>query len=338
MQSLAFVETDVDVLLDRASELLPVASKIRQVVHDTRAWVAESESWRDVLALINAKYANGDFTDTRPNTGYVVLGLLASGGDFEKAIVITNGCGGDTDSSTASLGALLAIMDPECIPSRWLAPIGDDLVLNKEVVGVEAPATILQFTEQVIDLRDKLADSWPDPEEVSFDPERFAIPVTVGWASPYGLPWGVRDASGLSPEGAPLPEMPSNATRRTVPGTWVKWHRSDFEDRILVLEYTLVLDHDVDGRLMFNCSEHCRVWLDGEYLFGSQPSSLFPTQHRPPAGQGKDVSLTAGQHSLRVTILRPTAEREYAEWVVALAENPVLDWVPGVFRGEPSIS
>ncbi|MFH5877308.1 ADP-ribosylglycohydrolase family protein [Arthrobacter sp. NA-172] len=219
LQSLAFVESDVDVLLDRASELLPVTSKIRQVVQDTRAWVAENESWHDVLGLINAKYANGDFTDTRPNTGYVVLGFLASGGDFEKAILITNGCGGDTDSSTASLGALLAIMEPGCIPARWLAPIGDDLVLNKEVVGVKAPATILQFTDEVIELRSKLTDTWPDVEEVPFDPDEFAIPVTVGWASPYGQPWGVRDASGLSPEGTPLPEMPANATRRTVPGT-----------------------------------------------------------------------------------------------------------------------
>ncbi|HEV7811569.1 MAG TPA: ADP-ribosylglycohydrolase family protein [Leifsonia sp.] len=332
LQSLAFVETDVDVLLDRASELLPVTSKIRQVVHDTRVWVAENESWQDVLGLITAKYGSSDFTDTRPNTGYVVLGLLASGGDFERAILITNGCGGDTDSTTASLGALLAIVDPDCIPARWLEPIGDDLILNKEVVGVSAPATILEFTDQVVALRDTLTDVWPEVEDEPFDPSQYAIPVTVGWASPYGLPWGIRDASGLAPEGAPEPEMPANATPRTVPGTWIRWKASDFEDLILVIEYTMHLDHEVDGRLMFNSSEHIRVWLDGEYLFGSQPSLLFPTQHRPPAAQGKDVKLAAGEHSLRVTILKPPAEREYAEWVVSLAENPVLDWVPGAFR------
>jgi ADP-ribosylglycohydrolase len=332
LQSLAFVESDVDVLLDRASELIPMTSKVRQVVHDTRVWVAEDRPWQEVLRLIIGKYGNSDFTDTRTNTGFVVLGWLASGGDFEKAILITNGCGGDTDSSTASLGALLAIIDPDCIPARWLEPIGDSLVLNSEVVGVAPPATIVDFTEQVIDLCGKLSGVWPDVTDGDFDPAHYAIPVIAGWASPYGLPWGVRDASGLSPEGAPVPAMPESSSARLLPGTWVKWRSEDFEDLILVLEYTIHLDHYVEGRLMFNCSEHSRVWLNGEYLFGSQPSLLFPTQHRPPAGQGKDVSLPAGKHSLRVTILKPPAAREFAEWVVALAEKPVLDWVPRAFR------
>ncbi len=332
LQSHAFVESDVDVLLDRASELLPISSKIRQVVHDTRVWVAEGRPWQEVLSQITTKYSNSDFTDTRTNTGFVVLGWLASEGDFEKAILITNGCGGDTDSSTASLGALLAIIDPGCIPSRWLEPIGDHLILNSEVIDVEAPATIVEFTEQVIDLRGRLSGVWPDVTDCEFDPADHAIPAVVGWASPYGLPWGVRDASGLSPEGAPAPELPEDAAVRLLPGTWVKWKSEDFEDLILVLEYTIHLDHHVDGRLMFNCSEHSRVWLNGEYLFGSQPSQLFPTQHRPPAGEGKDVSLPAGKHTLRVTILKPPAERELAEWVLALAEKPVLDWVPNAFR------
>jgi hypothetical protein len=184
-------------------------------------------------------------------------------------------------------------------------------------------------------LRDRLRDVWPTVDDVAFDPGEHTIPVTVGWASPYGLPWGVRDASGLSPERSPVPQMPAAATRRTVPGTWVRWSRDDFEDLILVIDYTVHLDHDLDGRLMFNCTEHVRVWLDGEYLFGSQPSLLFPSQHRPPAAQGADVRLTQGEHTLRATILKPPAGREYAEWIVALAEQPVLEWVPNVFRPVP---
>jgi ADP-ribosylglycohydrolase len=335
LQSLAFAESDVDRLLDRSSELLPVSSKIRQVVHDTRVWVAERSSWQEVRQLILDKYATGDFTDTRINTGFVVLGWLASGGDFERGILITNGCGADTDSTTASLGALMAIIDPDGIPPRWLSPIGDDLVLNHQVVGIAAPPSIFAFTDQVVALRDRLRGVWPAVDDVAFDPSEHAIPVTVGWASPYGLPWGVRDASGLSPERSPVPEMPPSGGRRTVPGTWVRWRRDDFDDLILVIDYTIHLDHDVDGRLMFNCTEHVRVWLDGEYLFGSQPSLLFPSQHRPPAGQGADVRLAKGEHTLRATILKPPAGRDHAEWIVALAEHPVLEWVPNAFRPVP---
>jgi ADP-ribosylglycohydrolase len=144
------------VLLDRALELLPVSSRVRQVVQDTRVWVAEERPWEEVLGLIVDKYSTGDFTDTRMNTGFVVLGWLMSKGDFEKAILITNGCGGDTDSTTASVGALMSIIDPGGIPARWLAPIGDDLVLNDEVVDIIAPKTVLEFTDQVIELRERL--------------------------------------------------------------------------------------------------------------------------------------------------------------------------------------
>lgn len=332
LQSHAFVESDPNVLLDRAIELLPVTSRIRQVVQDTRVWVAEEREWQEVLGLIVDEYATGDFTDTRMNTGFVVLGWLASQGDFERAILITNNCGGDTDSSTASVGALMAIIDPDCIPQRWLAPIGDDLVLNDEVVGVDAPATILEFTDQVIELRDRLRGVWPEVEDGEFSPDDYAVPVTIGWSSPYGVPWGVRDASGLNPEWSPMPDLPATAVERALPGTWTRWRTEDFEDLILVIEYTMHLDHDVDGRFMFNCSEHTRVWLDGEYLFGSQPSSLFPTQHRPPAGEGMDVRLAAGTHTVRAMILKPPVAREYAEWVISLSEKPRLDWVPAAFR------
>lgn len=332
LQSLAFVESDPDVLLDRAVDLVPPDSRIRQVVHDTRRQVRAGLPWREVMTFLVQEYGTGDFTDTRMNTGFVVLGWLTSGGDFERAILVTNGCGGDTDSTTASVAALLAIADPTCIPERWLRPIGDDLVLNEAVVGVDVPSTIEEFTDQVVRLRVALDGTWPDVAGVDFDPATYAIPVTVGWASPYGVPWGERDATGLSPERSPEPELPPGAVPGMVPGTWVRWARDDFEDLIIVIEYQLDLDHDVHGRLMFNCSEHFRVWLDGEYLFGAQPGQLFPSQHRPPAGQGADVRLSRGRHRLRATILRPPVARSHAEWVVSLAEHPGLEWVPNAFR------
>lgn len=332
LQSHAFVESDADVLLDRALELLPVSSRVRQVVQDTRVWVAEERPWEEVLGLIVDKYSTGDFTDTRMNTGFVVLGWLMSKGDFEKAILITNGCGGDTDSTTASVGALMSIIDPGGIPARWLAPIGDDLVLNDEVVDIIAPKTVLEFTDQVIELRERLRGVWPEVHDGSFDPDDFTVPVKVGWTTPYGVPWGIRDASGLSPEWSPMPDLPDNAVHRNIPGTWTRWRTDEFEDLILVIEYTIYLDHDVEGRFMFNCTEHTRVWLDGEYLFGSQPSSLFPTQHRPPAGEGMEVKLSKGEHTVRATILKPPPTREFAEWIISLAEKPRLDWVPAAFR------
>ncbi|MGM9474213.1 ADP-ribosylglycohydrolase family protein [Pseudarthrobacter sp. YS3] len=340
LQSYAFIESRPDVLLDKASSLLPVSSRIRQVVHDTRVWVTQGHPWEHVMDLIMDKYATGDFMDTRINTGFVVLGWLASGGDFEKAILITNGCGADTDSSTASVGALMAIIDPESIPDRWLAPIGRELVLNKEVVGIEAPASLDALADQVAELRDALNGKWPAPApEGTFDAQEFSVPVTIGWDSPYGKIWGQRDISSLPLEGSAEPPMPTGNKEIALPGTWTTWPREEFEDLILVIRYTINLDRPVDGRLMFNCSEDVRVWLDGEFCFGNQPSMIMPTQHRPPAGSGKDVQLSAGTHSLVATIRKPPRQRAAAEWIVSLAEHPGLEWVANAFRpSTPGIS
>jgi ADP-ribosylglycohydrolase len=333
LQSQAFVDSDPDRLLDTASTLLPISSRIRQVVHDTRVWVAGGLEWEEVMALILDKYGPCDFTDTRINTGFVVLGWLASGGDFDRAIRITNGCGADTDSSTASLGALMAIIDPDTIPEKWLKPIGRDLVLNPQVVGIDAPASVEDFTDQVTGLREALEGVAPEPAPAGpFDASAYEIPVTVGWSSPYGFIWGQRDISSLRPPGSPEPEMPGDARDVSLPGTWVKWPREDFQDLIMVIRYTIHLDRAVEGRLMFNCSEDLRVWLDGEFLLGGQPSMIMPTQHRPPMGQGTDVTLSAGTHTLLATIRKPPPARSEAEWIVALAEHPDLEWVPGAFR------
>jgi hypothetical protein len=284
------------------------------------------------MRRITNHYGRSDFTDSRMNTGFIILGWLASGGDFEQAILITNGCGQDTDSTTASLAALLGILRPDRIPNRWLKPLGDHLALHDSVVGITSPATIQEFTQLVARLRDRYTGTWPDPPESQFDPAAHAIPVTVGWTTPYGVPWGLRDFTGLSVEHSPMPNLPANATASSVPGTWVTWSRDDFRDLILMIDYTINLDHNVDGLLMFNCSEHSRVWLDGEYLLGTQPSPLFPSQHRPPVGENAAVRLTHGRHTLRAEILKPPTERAYAEWVVALAERPGLEWVPNAFR------
>lgn len=332
-QAAAFVETDLDTIIDLGLAQVPPTSRIHDVVADTRAWVATGLPWQKVMTKLVARYGTDDFTDTRMNTGFVVLGLLSSRGDFEKAIVTTNGCGGDTDSTTASVGALLGILAPERIPQRWLAPIGDQIQTHPAVVGITPPGTIQEFTDLVVDLRQRL-DGAPPPlvPTPDFDPDGHAIPVTVGWTTPYGLVWGERDFTGLSPEGGPMPPRPASAISTTVPGSWVRWPTEDFRDLVLVIDYTITVPRDMDAVVMFNCAEHSRVWLDGTYLCGSQPGALFPTQHRPPVGQSATVHLAAGQHLLRATVLRPTRGREYAEWIVSVAELPGGQWVPHVFR------
>ncbi|KQO11644.1 hypothetical protein ASF06_03150 [Agreia sp. Leaf244] len=331
LQSLAFVESDPDTLLDGALAGIPSDSGIHAVVTDTRAWVAEGLDWLEVRERIMERYGRSDFTDVRPNTGFVVLGWLA-GADFSERICITNNCGEDCDSSTASLGALLGILDPGSIDQKWLAPIGRDLVLNDEITGITPPATIDGFTDLVIDLAERLGGRAPEPELPAFDAGSHAIPVQLGWYNTTFGKWDIRDQTELPPIGSASPAAQVDFAPATLPGTWVTKPREEFEDRILVLRYSLTGRGRENVRLMFNSTEHFRVWLDDEFLFGAQGSQyMFPAPHAAPVGQTHDFTLGDGVHDLVIAVRKPPAERASAEWVIGLVELPSALWIENAF-------
>ncbi|MFT4221236.1 MAG: ADP-ribosylglycohydrolase family protein [Microbacterium sp.] len=331
LQSLAFVESDPDTLLDGALAGIDPDTGIARVVRDTRAWVAEGLEWHDVRERIMAAYGRSDFTDVRPNTGFVVLGWLA-GRDFSERILICNNCGEDTDSSTATLGALLGIIDPASIDDRWLAPIGRDLVLNAEITGIQPPATLDGLTDLVVDLAERLGGARPDPAVREFDPASHGIDVEIAWADTTTGKWEVRDQTELPPIGGAVPAGARFAPH-TLPGTWVRWRRDDFENRILLLKYRLNARGRSSVRLMFNCTEHYRVWLDDVFLYGAQGSQfMFPAPHMAPVGQFHDFEISDGAHELTVAVKCPPPGREVAEWVIALVELPSALWIENAFR------
>ena len=331
LQALAFVESDRDKLLDGALAGIPANSTIYRVVQDTRAWFAESGNWLDVQRRIMAAYGNSDFTDVRPNTGFVVLGWLA-GRDFAERICITNNCGQDCDSTTASIGALLGILDPDSIPERWLAPIGRDLVLSKEITGVSPPPTLDGFTDLVLDLRNRIGGAPAAPIDSQFNPDDWTIPVDMAWYSTARGTWDVRDVSELPPPDADVPDglawQPA-----TVPGTWVRRAREDFDDRILLLRYQADCAGYRAVRLLLNCNVDCRVWWDGRPIHAAQGSRLmWPVTHTPPVGQFVDFDVDTDRHELVIALKRPPADEPVAEWILGLTQRPSFQWIPNAFR------
>lgn len=332
LESAAFVHSDPDTLLDIASSSLPEDSRVRRAVADTRNWVREGKGWLEVREYILRDYDSQDFTDVSMNTAFFILGWLV-GRDFDEAILICNNCGKDTDSSTASLGSLLGILDPDSIPSKWLSPIGRDLVLSPEIVGIEPPKTLDGFTDLVLDLRKRLDGRAPDPDEVPSDTISIAIPVEMEFTRFWPKP-AIRHRFLPAPSEAPARSGRELAT--THPGTWHSVPARDFADDALLLRYTVRLQAAQSVRIMFNTTEDCRVWLDGNYLFGREtgglyePARLFPTPHMPPLNQYADVTLGIDEHEILVAIRKPQVERA-AEWVIGIADAETDLWLTNVF-------
>ena len=133
----AFVESNLDRLLDTATSLIPSDSLIQRLIADIRGWhAADLTDWHKARAWLAAQYGYdkyGGNCHIVPNHGLVILSLLYSQGDFGQAQTIVNTCGWDTDCNAANVGCILGVRNGlEAFRGGpdWRDPVADRLYLS----------------------------------------------------------------------------------------------------------------------------------------------------------------------------------------------------------------
>lgn len=112
MEAQAFVETDLNKLLDTAVGLIPNNSLIYKLIGDIREWHAKEPDWRKTRAQIEAHYGYdtyGGNCHMVPNHALIIHALLHGEDDFQRSLMIVNTCGWDTDCNAGNVGCLLGI-------------------------------------------------------------------------------------------------------------------------------------------------------------------------------------------------------------------------------------
>lgn len=135
MEALAFVESDIDRLLDVGVSFIPEDSVIARMIADLREWHTSGRDWRETRALLEAHYGYdtyGGNCHVVPNHGLIIHSLLHGAGDFHESMKIVNTSGWDTDCNAGNLGCLLGIRNGlrgfEGGPD-WRSPVADRLFL-----------------------------------------------------------------------------------------------------------------------------------------------------------------------------------------------------------------
>ena len=135
MEAQAFVESDLNALIDCGLQHIPKDSIIARLVHDVRDWHAEYPDWHDTFRQIQRVYGYdtyGGNCHMVPNHAIIHMGLLYGGDDFQKAMLITNTAGWDTDCNAANVGCLLGIKNGLALFDQgpdWRGPVADRLFL-----------------------------------------------------------------------------------------------------------------------------------------------------------------------------------------------------------------
>jgi len=136
MESLAFVEPDVNRILDTAVGFIPKDSIIFRMIADLRSFHAKEPDWRKAFSDVMLssygydKYGGG--CHIVPNHGLVILAILYANDSFQQALMIANTCGWDTDCNSGNVGCFmgikLRIQGIQAGPD-WRSPVADRLYL-----------------------------------------------------------------------------------------------------------------------------------------------------------------------------------------------------------------
>ena len=135
LEAQAFVESDLNRLLDTACGLIPPDSIINRVIHDVREWHQQFPDWRQARQKIAAQYGYDKYPGNChvvPNHALIHLGLLYGSGDFQKALMITNTAGWDTDCNSANVGCIMGILGGLAgidTGPDWRGPVADRMYL-----------------------------------------------------------------------------------------------------------------------------------------------------------------------------------------------------------------
>lgn len=136
MESLAFIQSDLNEILDASLKFIPADSLVKRVVDDVRDWHAAEPDWRKAREKLAERYGYHLYPGVChviPNHALIHLALLYGGDDFSRSQMIVNTCGWDTDCNAGNLGCFLGIKNGlACFEGSadWRGPVADRLYLS----------------------------------------------------------------------------------------------------------------------------------------------------------------------------------------------------------------
>ncbi len=136
MEAEAFHSPDIGHLIDTGLSVIPADCLIARLIADIRKWHGLHTDWRKTRQLIEDQYGYARYPGNChvvPNHALMIMTMLYAHDDFQKAQMIVNTSGWDTDCNAGNVGCLMGIMHGldgiEAGPD-WRGPIADRLLIS----------------------------------------------------------------------------------------------------------------------------------------------------------------------------------------------------------------
>ncbi len=322
MESAAFTESDFGKLIEIGLSFIPADCELAVAVRTTAEWTKTVKDFTTIRNMILDKFGNDNFTDVKMNFAFMTAALLLGDGDFDKTVCMAVNFGRDADCTGATVGSIMGLVNPDCIPERWLKPIGLDLIISDTITGITPPETLDAFTDLVAELKDKVTlDESPAPAKPD------CSKLAIRFKTSLYAPWFGQDDNRFKPV------MTGDVSEFTAPGMMFTVPEAMMpNDTLRLLETTFKLEKKEKVRIMVNTRANVRVWVDDVYRFGREAHGrMAPSFHRAPLNQFCDLELEAGAHTLRIGL---ALDGKRSDALVAMGIGTVKDmqWLPFAFE------
>lgn len=124
MISWSFVTPHIPELIEVGLSEIPAKSRLAEAVQKVQKIHQETDDWEIAYDSLLLQYGSYHPVHTINNTASMVLALLYSQDDFEKALCTTVTCGLDTDCNGANAGSVVGVIHgAHNIPDKWSGPL-----------------------------------------------------------------------------------------------------------------------------------------------------------------------------------------------------------------------
>ncbi|KAI4863280.1 ADP-ribosylation/Crystallin J1 [Hypoxylon rubiginosum] len=184
MEAAAFLQSDVDELIDVGLNAIPSDSLIATLIRDVRSWCEEDDNWLRTRQRIEDKYGYDKFPGlchVVPNHGIMIMTLIYASHDFHEAMHIVNTCGWDTDCNSGNVACLIAIMHglkafdngPD-----WRGPVADRAFISSADGGYSIN-NAARIAYDIVNMRRKLGGLPPLARPKDGAQFHFSLPGSV---------------------------------------------------------------------------------------------------------------------------------------------------------------
>jgi hypothetical protein len=188
MIATAFLEDDINNILDAGIASLDNNSIILQIIDDVKRWhIQNPDNWRETRRLIRDKYTqeDGGMRDRNGielNTAAIIAALLYGKGDFQESLKLAFNLGWDADCNAATVGTIIGVIygyrkmmnHNDGYNPEWLIV---DRYKNTTRDGMPMDETITSFSDRIVEIFEMVNENNGGSRTVADNKPVYIIPI-----------------------------------------------------------------------------------------------------------------------------------------------------------------